>query len=388
MSHSFASLIACLASPRHSSTTDKGPFELVTTFVKECVPICDGNFCGPDLCGGFCGSCPLGSECNANRCYPENCRPDCDTRACGDDGCGGTCGTCDEAGGRFCLGEAFYTTEGEKVSTSSCQAFKECNHLAPECDDCPDDMICGSDCLCYSSLKDLPDLTVVQEHMLDESFIQDVFFADASCALVEGCIKEPGLRRLLRFTSSVLNQGHKDLSFPEPKDRPDLFQWGFCHNHYHFRSFASYKLYESDGKTVAVSGAKYAYCMEDTVRHFDGQNVPCEKRYDCGSQGIQSGWLDSYGYSLDCSWIDITGLAPGEYILEVVANPDRVFAEVSFENNKAAIKVTIPDFAGRIDSVMKLETANYTYPDEPESSAFAKAPVMFLVALLVTFLVI
>ena len=33
------------------STTDVGPFELISTFVNGCVPLCDGNFCGDDQCG-------------------------------------------------------------------------------------------------------------------------------------------------------------------------------------------------------------------------------------------------------------------------------------------------------------------------------------------------
>ena len=101
--------------------------------------------------------------------------------------------------------------------------------------------------------------------MLDEMFLQDVMIPESSCALVEGCVTEPGLRRLLRFTSTVLNQGRSDLNFPEPKDRPDLFEFGPCHQHYHFKSFAEYTLFAEDGKTVVLRGRKYAYCME--VRH-------------------------------------------------------------------------------------------------------------------------
>jgi len=68
--------------------------------------------------------------------------------------------------------------------------------------------------------------------------------------------------------------------------------------------------------------------------------------------------LDSYGWSLDCSWVDITGYPAGEYILMVKVNPGRRFPEASFDNNLARISVTIPDVPlGEVSRPLKLETA-------------------------------
>jgi len=55
-----------------------------------CTPSCVGLECGPDGCGGTCGTCATGA-CVGGAC---TCTPDCVGRTCGDDGCGGTCGTC------------------------------------------------------------------------------------------------------------------------------------------------------------------------------------------------------------------------------------------------------------------------------------------------------
>lgn len=96
--------------------------------------------------------------------------------------------------------------------------------------------------------------------------MEEVEFPASSCALIEGCVEGPGLRRLLRFTSSALNQGNADFMPPEPKTRPDLFEYGTCHGHYHYKDFASYRLLGADGETVKIRGRKAAYCMEDTVR--------------------------------------------------------------------------------------------------------------------------
>lgn len=74
----------------------------------------------------------------------------------------------------------------------------------------------------------------------------------------------------------------------------------------------------------------------------------------------------SYGWSLDCSWLDITGLAPGNYVLEIEVNPDHVIPEVSYDNNKAAIRVTIPDIAENVITPLRLETAKFGEDGAPD----------------------
>jgi len=284
------------------SSVDFGEFLLTAVFIKDCEPQCDGNFCGDDTCGGTCGTCEDGSTCNLNdnRCYEDGCVSKCGTnflRFCGEDGCGGSCGACDVEH-EYCLGiniaagdEISIERRGlQNVPESACTAFAVCDNFNPVCDEsCGADQICGSDCLCYNSVKDLPDMIVVEEHMLNESYLHDLNVPATSCVLIEGCVPEPGLRRLLRFTSSILNQGHADFQPPDPKTRPDLYEYGQCHQHYHFQEFAEYELLDNDCNIVK-QGSKFAYCMEDTVRGSDGADIPCEKKFDCGFQGIQHGW--------------------------------------------------------------------------------------------------
>ncbi len=57
-----------------------------------CTPDCDGKTCGPDGCGGQCGSCPGNGDCVLGNCVA--CQPKCDGKSCGPDGCGGECGDC------------------------------------------------------------------------------------------------------------------------------------------------------------------------------------------------------------------------------------------------------------------------------------------------------
>lgn len=58
----------------------------------ECLgPACGDRECGPDGCGGVCGSCSDGYTCTDGEC----CEQDCLNKQCGPDGCGGYCGTCE-----------------------------------------------------------------------------------------------------------------------------------------------------------------------------------------------------------------------------------------------------------------------------------------------------
>lgn len=62
-----------------------------------CTVDCAGKQCGPDGCGGTCGSCPEGFFCKEDeqKCY-EACNPKCAGKECGPDGCGTYCGHCED----------------------------------------------------------------------------------------------------------------------------------------------------------------------------------------------------------------------------------------------------------------------------------------------------
>ena len=308
-----------------------GAYTLTVTFASNCVPACDGRYCGnTDGCGGDCGLCPAGSVCNnAGRCVKSPCTPNCNGRKCGDDGCGGSCGTCDK--GQLCV-----------VATGACKSFAVCDHDRPTCKTaCSSTEFCGTDCLCHRRRDLLPDLVVSRTRLRDEILFDEKSFSEASCAIVESCVNGPGLRKLLRFSVEAINQGQTTLTVPAPAQRPDLFEWSPCHGHYHFKGFASYALLDMNG-AVVMRGKKLAYCMEDTIRAISGPQIGCSKKYDCSNQGIQPGWSDLYGNALDCQWLDITGVPAGQYQLSVTVNPSRLFEEISFDNNSAVVNVAIP----------------------------------------------
>ncbi|MSQ26893.1 MAG: hypothetical protein EXR51_01975 [Dehalococcoidia bacterium] len=61
---------------------------------------------------------------------------------------------------------------------------------------------------------------------------------------------------------------------------------------------------------------KQGFCFEDSFK-YDGEK---SGGYNCGYQGITSGWGDWYYKQLGGQWIDITGVSEGDYIVRVTIN--------------------------------------------------------------------
>ena len=83
--------------------TDQGKCAL------DCVPDCAGKLCGPDGCQGSCGECGGQDACVDGACV---CQPACGGKDCGPDGCGGSCGEC--------------TGEQESCLQGVCQCLPDC----------------------------------------------------------------------------------------------------------------------------------------------------------------------------------------------------------------------------------------------------------------------
>lgn len=186
----------------------------------------------------------------------------------------------------------------------------------------------------------LPNLIPVIERVQ----IQTRVFAPGSCEVMEGCTRA-GRRRLLRFDLKTPNIGTGDLYLGPPvtNNRPDgRFEYGACHNHYHFRGYADYRLLTSAGAEIGM-GHKQSFCLLDSGRWMNmGRVVPLREWYTCNDQGIHAGWFDLYDRALDCQYIDITDVTPGTYRVRARINELRGLTESRYDDNETFMEVTIP----------------------------------------------
>jgi len=193
--------------------------------------------------------------------------------------------------------------------------------------------------VCADDLPDLiPNGRLLQSHI----YLEDRQLWYLQCAMEENCLASDAYlvkqreynwayhnRRLLRFTSSVYNNGTQDFRPFIPKH---LWQWHMCHMHYHsMEVFTHYDLFESKTGIKVAEGHKASFCLEDS-----SCTGTANVHFQCagyGDQGITPGCEDTYWASIDCQWIDITGVLPGTYIFRVSINGEFKVAETDFDNN-------------------------------------------------------
>ncbi len=192
------------------------------------------------------------------------------------------------------------------------------------------------------------DLSIDVDRLRTSVQVQTRIFASTACEVAEGCTLA-GRRRLLRFDLATLNLGAGDIALGPPVQASRVspwFEWATCHQHFHLTGYADYRLYDRDGREVG-RGRKQSFCLEDTDRVAAARDPmassrPRDTRYDCRDQGIQRGWLDVYGRSLACQYVDITAVPAGRYTLRVRVNAERALAESDYTNDDADVQVEIP----------------------------------------------
>jgi Lysyl oxidase len=183
-----------------------------------------------------------------------------------------------------------------------------------------------------------PDLIVDRARLARTIAIETRTFNANDCAVIEHCISATGPRKLLRFAIGFCNIGQGDLVLGDPLERPTLYQYSPCHGHFHLKGTASYAILNSSGAVVR-RGQKQAFCLLDSVKYLSTAGP--SHGFSCNYQGLTRGWEDVYYRNLDCQWLDITGLRPGNYILWVRVNPARILVESNYANNTVTVPVTI-----------------------------------------------
>uniref|UniRef100_A0AAY4DD80 Lysyl oxidase homolog n=1 Tax=Denticeps clupeoides TaxID=299321 RepID=A0AAY4DD80_9TELE len=183
----------------------------------------------------------------------------------------------------------------------------------------------------------LPDLIPDPYYIQAACYIQHVQMYALRCAAEENClsrsaykhsVRDVDYRVLLRFPQRVKNQGTADFLPVKPTHE---WEWHSCHQHYHsMEAFSSYDLLEISTERKVAEGHKASFCLEDT-----NCDPGVRRRYACTAhtQGLGPGCYDTYHANIDCQWIDVTDVPPGNYILKVTVNPTFQVEESDFTNN-------------------------------------------------------
>ncbi|KAM3876097.1 lysyl oxidase-like 5a [Diretmus argenteus] len=184
----------------------------------------------------------------------------------------------------------------------------------------------------------LPDLVPDPYYIQAASYIQRLQMYALRCAAEENCLSRsaylPGVsdldyRVLLRFPQRVKNQGTADFLPVKPRHE---WEWHSCHQHYHsMEAFSNYDLLDVPTGRKVAEGHKASFCLEDT-----SCDPGVRRRFACTThtQGLGPGCYDTYHANIDCQWIDITDVPPGNYILKVTVNPSQLVEESDFSNNE------------------------------------------------------
>lgn len=187
------------------------------------------------------------------------------------------------------------------------------------------------------SSRGLPDLVPDPHYVQAATYVQRSYLYSLRCAAEEKCLASSAyaadttdydVRVLLRFPQRVKNEGTADFLPNRPRH---TWEWHSCHQHYHsMGEFSHYDLLDAATGRKVAEGHKASFCLEDTTCDFGHL-----KRYACTShtQGLSPGCYDTYNADIDCQWIDITDVQPGNYILKLQVNPNYLIPESDFTNN-------------------------------------------------------
>lgn len=239
-------------------------------------------------------------------------------------------------------------------------------------------------------LDGMPDLIVNQHKLANSWVIYEETFSPTSCTAIEGGFKG-GTHRTLRFTVSTPNIGTADVFIGSPLDHVDpnrdgdfsdsdgLYEFADCHQHFHFRNYATYEIFPVDGGGTiagpAIQARKRGFCMIDVDPYNENEPPGTWVYRNCGNtsvdgfQGISVGYSDTYFKWLTGQFFLLTDekepIRPGRYMIRVTVNPPfaakrnepcpaldsngacHMFAESNYDNNAAEVLITVPDRVGK-----------------------------------------
>ena len=248
---------------------------------------------------------------------------------------------------------------------------------------------CTGDGASTASLHGIPDLDGIPNFIVDSarlatSWIVGTDNVDAgSCTSIEYGIT-PGFHRVLRFTVSTPNIGDADAVVGDPlahidpngdgnfDDSDGLFEYAPCHNHFHYKHYATYELLRvlpGGALGPPIFARKRGFCLDDSEPVAGGNPTgwvyrSCGTLTTHGEQGVHTGWSDVYARTLPGQYFvldDPAEPAPaGDYVIRITVNPPylpdsadacpvhdeqgfcRVLRESNYADNVVTMRITLP----------------------------------------------
>ena len=223
-----------------------------------------------------------------------------------------------------------------------------------------------------------PDLTIDPGILASVTQVDHHTFLPTDCAVVEGMVAA-GDRKLIIFSTQSNNRGPGALTLGNPADHPEWFTFATCHGHYHIKDYADYRLWTPSGyaqwkalraanpglcaqqvldanpglAAQVIRGNKLGLCFYDVVMmgQISTATETCPGTLDpqtylsCDDAGLGVCWADIYEAGLygfvDGQWIDVTGVANGDYVLENESNATHLITETDYTNNSTAIRIRL-----------------------------------------------
>ena len=206
-----------------------------------------------------------------------------------------------------------------------------------------------------------PDLIVLGDVVSSSLYSTTMNVSQTDCYIEEGCLNGFGERELIRFTTHIKNIGELDyyIGTTSQAEETGQFEWGNCHNHWHYQGYAKYDLYTMDGALIPI-GFKNGFCVMD-LECSDGGSYT----YGCSNMGIAAGCGDIYSSGLSCQWIDVTDVEDGQYRLVVRVNwdydPDALGRyETNTENNWAVVCIELDRSGGDLETIILTDCPTFT----------------------------
>jgi hypothetical protein len=180
-----------------------------------------------------------------------------------------------------------------------------------------------------------PDLTVLAPRDWGPEFVERVFEASANdCAVVDGCVRGPGPRRLMRFSIEAINLGNADMILG-PAGTAGVNR-STCTQALLADDFLRYELLAPDGALIIRSSGRASHCAPRTP---GAPILP----FRCDVLGLARRSYDVFSSSEECQWLDVTGVDAGDYTLRVTINPGGTAFESDAANNSLDLPVRVPE---------------------------------------------